>query len=414
VNAEESDPGSMIDRFLIEGDPFKLIEGAAIAAYAIGARKILVHLRANHLLAIQRLEKAIEETKRFGFLGHDIFGSGYSLDISLAKGSGAFACGEETALIKSIEGKRGMPETKPPYPSDNGLFKKPTVVNSAETLYSVPDIMARGAGWFKTIGTEKSRGTKMIGLTGKINHQGILEIPMGTSMLDIIEKAGGGTRDNKPLKAVHVGGPSGGSIPPENLLVTYDYEQLSEAGCLMGSGGILVLDDSVCMVNLSKYFMDFIQKESCGKCIPCREGSRRMYEILDNISKRPRTETNHQTLERFKGVIQLESLSEVMKDTSLCGMGQAAPNAVLTALKWFREEFEDHIFDRNCKAGVCKDLRMYYIDVDKCTGCTACARKCPANAIVGTKHQPFFIVQEKCTACGICYETCKFDAISIV
>lgn len=413
-NADESDPGSFKERFLIEGDPFRLIEGIAIAAYAIGARKAYIYIRNRYSLAIQRLEQAIMQAAEYGLLGHNIMDSGFNLDIMISRGGGAMVCGEETAIIKSIEGKRPMPRPRPPYPSKNGLFGKPTIVNNPETLMNIPDILLHGAGWFHTIGKKNNYGTKIIGLTGRVRYKGVAEIPLGMPLRDVIMKIGQGLVRDDSLKAVHIGGASGGTLPAEEAGLPFTFEAIREKGGLMGSGVITVLSRKNCIVDFVKYMMDIIQRESCGKCIPCREGSKRMYEILSSITKKPLSDSGHQTLERFKGVIQLENLSTVMQDASLCGMGKTAPNIVLSTLNYFKEEYEDHIFDRNCKAGVCKDLKVYYIDVDKCTGCMACAQKCPENAIVGTKKHPFFIVEDKCTGCGICFETCKFNAITAV
>lgn len=409
-NADESDPGAFMDRLLMESDPHLIIEGIAISAYAIGASKAFIYTRNRYKLTVERLEKALDQAYEAGLLGHNILDSGYSLNITIRKGPGAYVCGEETALIQSLEGKRGMPTLKPPYPATSGLFGKPTVVNNIETIANVPYIVNRGIDWFKSIGTDNSKGTKLFSVSGKVNQTCLIELPLGISIAKIVELAGGVPVGRK-LKAVHMGGPSGASITPENLNLPIDFDSMKESGLTMGSGGVSVFDDSVCMIDMVKYFMHFIQKESCGKCIPCREGSRRMLEILDNITKRPVNEEGHNTLERFKGVIQLESLAEVMRDTSLCGLGQTAPNPVLSALKYFREEFEEHIFDRKCEASVCRNLRTFYIDIDRCTGCAACAKKCPTNAIIGTPRSPYFIVEEKCIGCGICQEVCKFSAV---
>jgi NADH:ubiquinone oxidoreductase subunit F (NADH-binding)/Pyruvate/2-oxoacid:ferredoxin oxidoreductase delta subunit/(2Fe-2S) ferredoxin len=411
-NADESDPGAFVDKHLAEGDPHQIIEGIAIAAYAIQATKAIIYIRNQYQLAIVRLKKALKQAYEYNLLGDNIFNSGFNLDISLKIGPGAHVCGEETALIASLEGKRGMPETKPPYPVHKGLFGKPTVVNNLETLANVPHILKNGAEWFRNIGTDNSHGTKLFSISGKIARTGVVEIEMGTKIRDILQTAGG-VPGEPDLKAVHIGGPSGGMIDTKHIDLPIDYEEMETAGLRMGSGSFLVLDEKNCILNLTKYFMRFIQQESCGKCIPCREGSQRMLEILERITQKPYHETGYESLERFKGVIQLESLAKVMQETSLCGLGQYAPNPVLSALKYFRDEFEEHIFDRKCQAGVCKGLKSYIIDVDICTGCTVCAQKCPADAIIGTARNPFFIVQEKCIGCGECYEHCKFNAISI-
>ena len=409
-NADESDPGAFLDRLIIESDPFKVIEGLIIGAYAVGANKAYIYTNSRFDLTVDRLQNAINQTYQVGLLGHNVLDSGYSIDIKIVRGPGAYVCGEETALIRSMEGKRGMPIVKPPYPSDFGMFGKPTVVNNIETLANIPQIVLKGPGWFSSIGTDTSKGTKVFSISGKANRTCLVEIAMGTQLSRLVELAGG-VKAGKKLKAIHIGGPSGGCALPEELNIPIDYEELKEKGLSMGSGGIHVLDDTVCIVDLLKFFMDFIHNESCGKCIPCREGSRRMLEILENISRRPQSGDSHSTLERFKGVINLESIAEVMKDTSLCGLGQTAPNPVIRSVRLFREEFEEHIFDRNCQAGVCRDLRTFYIKVEKCTGCNACAKKCPTNAIFGTPRSPYFIVEEKCIGCGVCLDSCKFGAI---
>lgn len=410
-NADEGDPGAFMDRAVIEGDPHKLIEGMAIGAYAIGASKAYVYIRAEYPLAIERLDKAIKKAKEYGLLGENIFGSGFNLELVIKKGAGAFVCGEETALLHSIEGRRGMPRPRPPYPSDSGLFGKPTIINNVETFSNVAGIINRGADWFSNMGTEKSKGTKVFALSGRIANTGLVEIPMGTTVRDIIYKIAGGLSGEKKFKAVQMGGPSGGCVTEENLDIQIDYDSLLSVGAMMGSGGMVVMDESTCMVDVAMYFMDFIQRESCGKCIPCREGTRRMLEILESITTKP---TNgHDTLHRFKGITQLEKLGDTIKDTSLCGLGNSAPNPVLSTLRWFRDEYETHVFERTCPAGVCQNLRLFSIDVDKCTGCTACVRKCPTNAIIGARKKPHFIVEDKCISCGSCLETCKFDAIVV-
>lgn len=410
-NADEGDPGAFMDRAVIEGDPHRLIEGMAIAAYAIGASKGIVYIRAEYPLAIKRLKIAMEQADEYGFLGENIFDSGFNFSLKIKKGAGAFVCGEETALIASIEGRRGMPRPRPPYPTDSGLFGKPTVINNVETLANVSGIIDKGAEWFNSVGTPTSNGTKVFALSGKCHLTGLIEIPMGTTIRDIIYTIGGGIKDKKKFKAVQMGGPSGGCVTDVNLDIPVDYESLLEVGAMMGSGGMVVMDEETCMVDVAKFFMDFIQRESCGKCIPCREGTRRMLEILESITTRPKN--GRETLERFKGVIRLHELSEVIKDTSLCGLGQSAPNPVLSTLEWFKDEYEEHVFDRKCSAGVCQDLRVFKIDVEKCTGCTVCAKKCPTDAIIGTRKSPHFVVQEKCIACGTCFDVCKFKAVTI-
>jgi len=412
-NADESDPGAFMDRALMENDPHRIIEGLAIAAYAIGAGKAYIYIRNKYRLSVQRLEKAINDAWEYGLLGHNILDSGFNLDIIIRRGAGAYVCGEETALIRSLEGKRGMPQTKPPFPVEKGLFGKPTVVNNVETLANVPVIIKEGPDSLKEFGTEESIGTKIFSVAGHVNHIGIFEVPLGTSLKDVVYKILGGIRDGNKFKALQIGGPSGGIVSEENLDTPMDYKALQEIGTDIGSGGMFVLNNQSCIIDFIKYFIQFIHNESCGKCIPCREGSRRMYDILSNITRKPAKESQHNTLERFKGVIQLEGLAQVMKETSLCGLGQTAAVPVLSTLRWFRDEYEEHIFDRYCRTGVCKELRTFYIDVEKCNGCTLCAKKCPENAIIGTPRNPYFIVENKCIGCGECYNVCKFGAITV-
>ncbi|MBP7496044.1 MAG: NADH-quinone oxidoreductase subunit NuoF [Bacteroidales bacterium] len=412
-NADEGDPGAFMDRAVIEGDPHRLLEGIAIGAYAIGATKAYIYIRAEYPLAIKRLVNAIKQAKEYGLLGKNISGSGVNLDIIIKQGAGAFVCGEETALMHSIEGKRGMPRPRPPFPIEKGLFGKPTVINNVETFANVSDIMLNGAEWYNSVGTATSKGTKVFALSGKINLTGLVEIPMGTTIRDIIFKIGGGIKNKRKFKAVQIGGPSGGCITEQNLNIEIDYESLKKVGAMMGSGGLVVMDEDNCIVDIARFFMDFIQKESCGKCIPCREGTRRMLEILEGLTRKPNSSNPNEALERFKGVTNIENLAKVIKDTSLCGLGQTAPNPILSTLKWFREEFEEHLFERKCRANVCKDLRIFSIDVDKCTGCTVCSKKCPVNAIIGSKQKAHFIVEDKCIGCGNCLEVCKFNAVFI-
>ena len=412
-NAKESDPGAFTDRTMLESDPHRLVEGVAIASYAIGASNAIVFFRRGSEHARQRLQKAIDSARDYGLLGHNIFSSGYKLDITIRKEPGAFVCGEETALISTLEGKRGMPRLKPPYPTSAGLYGKPTVINNVETLMNVPLIMQNGPEWYRTLGTRNSPGTKVFAVAGKGRLSGVIEVEMGTSFRTILEDIADGIREGKKFKAIQVGGASGSFITAENLDIVVDYDVMKENGIGMGAGGFVIIDEDTCMVDLVRYYMEFIRNESCGKCIPCREGTGRMLEIMESVIRKPTDEDAGTTLERFKGVMQLETIASVMKDTSLCGLGQTAPNPFLSALKNFREEFEEHIFDRKCRANICRGLRTFLIDVDKCTGCTACASKCPVNAIYGTRLQPFFIVEEKCIGCGICYDICKFSAITV-
>ena len=412
-NADEGDPGAFMDRAVIEGDPHRLLEGLAIAAYGIGATKAYIYIRAEYPLAISRLEIAIAQAKEAGLLGHNILDTGFSLDIIIKKGAGAFVCGEETALIHSIEGKRGMPRPRPPFPAVNGLFRKPSVINNVETLANVPGIIANGSDYFNSIGTATSKGTKVFALSGKIQNTGLVEVAMGTKLRDIVFDIGAGIPKGKKYKAVQIGGPSGGCIPEQFLDIEIDYESLKTVGAMMGSGGLVVMDEDTCMVDLAKFFMDFIQRESCGKCIPCREGTRHMLAILEDITNSRKNESGTDALLRFKGLMYLDRLANVIRDTSLCGLGQTAPNPVLSTLKWFREEYEEHIFNRKCPAGVCKELISYKIIEKKCIGCTACAKKCPTGAIKGAKRSPHYIVNDNCISCGACIETCKFDAIVV-
>ncbi len=410
-NAEESDPGAFMDRNLMEGNPHQLLEGIAIAAYAIGSNRAYIYIRSEYRAAIRRMDHAIQSLREWGLLGDNILDSGYNLQISLRKGPGAFVCGEETALIASLEGRRGMPSSKPPYPSVSGYLGRPTVVNNVETLSNLPCIVNRGPDWFRSIGVEECSGTKIFSVSGRIRTTGLVEVPMGTTLDTIINEILGGVPRGRELKALHIGGPSGCMMPASRMHLPVTFEGLKKEGLVMGSGGILVLDDKSCVVSTVRYFMEYVDKQSCGKCIPCREGTRRMAEILTSITRKPHDEEGETTLERFKGVMQLENLAEVMKDTSLCGLGQNAPNPVISSLKAFRHEYEEHIFDRRCPSNTCTQLRSWYIDVDLCTGCSICARRCPAEAIIGTPRHPYFIVQNKCTGCGICYEVCKFTAV---
>jgi NADH:ubiquinone oxidoreductase subunit F (NADH-binding)/Fe-S-cluster-containing hydrogenase component 2/(2Fe-2S) ferredoxin len=410
-NADEGDPGAFMDRAVIEGCPHKVLEGLSIAAYAIGASKAYIYIRAEYPLAIKHLKEAIAQAKQYGLLGSNILDSGFSLDIYIKMGAGAFVCGEETALLHSIEGKRGMPRPRPPFPAVRGLFGKPTVINNVETFANVPMIIARGADWYSAVGTATSKGTKVFALSGKVTRTGLVEVAMGTSLRKVIFDIGGGIPNGKAYKAVQIGGPSGGCIPTQHLDIEIDYESLKTVGAMMGSGGLVVMDENTCMVDVAKFFMDFIQRESCGKCIPCREGTLRMLEILQRITQGRQTESGTASLERFMGVMALSRLAEVIKDTSLCGLGQTAPNPVLSTLRWFRNEYEAHIYERRCPAGVCTELRKFTINPEKCIGCTRCAKKCPVEAIVGWPKHAHFIVEPKCIGCGACMDACTYDAV---
>jgi len=410
-NADEGDPGAFMDRAVIEGDPHRLLEGLAIAAYGIGASKAYVYIRAEYPLAIARLHQAIAQARSTGLLGPNILDSGFSLEVMVKQGAGAFVCGEETALIHSIEGRRGMPRPRPPFPAVRGLFGKPTIINNVETLANLPGLARHGAEWFSSLGTATSKGTKVFALSGKVARTGLVEVAMGTTLREIVFDIGGGIPDGKAYKAVQIGGPSGGCIPAQHLDIDIDYESLKTVGAMMGSGGLVVMDEGTCMVDVAKFFMDFIQRESCGKCIPCREGTRRLLEVLESLTRSRRNEKEPEALERFRSVMNMEHLAKVIQDTSLCGLGQTAPNPVLSTLRWFREEYEAHVYDRRCPAKACTDLLVYTIDVEKCTGCAVCARNCPSDAILGTLKSPHHVVVERCIACGTCVELCHFDAV---
>ncbi len=411
-NADEGDPGAFMDRAVLEGDPHRVVEGMAIAAYAIGASKGYIYCRAEYPLAISRLEKTIEDAREYGLLGKNILNSSFNFDLKIKKGAGAFVCGEETALIHSIEGRRGMPRPRPPFPAVSGLFGKPTIINNVETFANVPVIFSKGADWYASIGTDSSKGTKVFALSGKVVNTGLVEVPMGTTIREVIFECGGGIEDGKKFKAVQIGGPSGGALPERFLDTKIDYENLKEIGAMMGSGGLVVMDEATCMVDLAKYFMQFITSESCGKCIPCREGTKRLLEILERITKSYREEeTEIDSLMRFQGMLYLERLADVIKDTSLCGLGQTAANPVISTLRYFRDEYEAHLYDRTCPSKACRQMLTYTVDAQKCIGCTLCAQRCPVNCISGERKEVHFIDQDNCTHCGQCELNCRFDAI---
>jgi NADH-quinone oxidoreductase subunit F len=401
-NADEGDPGAFMDRSLIESDPHSVIEGIVIAAYAIGAGHGYIYVRAEYPLAVGRLEKAIEQATAGGFLGDNILDGGFSCHITIKKGAGAFVCGEETALIASIEGRRGMPRTRPPFPAVSGLHGKPTTINNVETLASVSAIMAMGSDAYAANGTEKSRGTKTFALAGKIARTGLIEVPLGMTLREIVFDIGGGIPGDKQFKAVQTGGPSGGCIPAELLDLPVDYERLAEAGAIMGSGGMVVMDETTCMVDIARYFVSFTENESCGKCTPCRLGTRQMLQILDGIAAGKGEPAD---------VDLLAEIAEAVNLGSLCGLGQTAPNPVLTTIKYYRNEYDEHVLNHRCPAGQCMALLEYVINEEACTGCSACAKKCPVDAISGEVKKTFTIDQDKCIKCGICYDVCKFDAV---
>ncbi|MBR5472076.1 MAG: NADH-quinone oxidoreductase subunit NuoF, partial [Oscillibacter sp.] len=402
-NADEGDPGAFMDRSILEGDPHAVIEAMAIAGYAIGADQGYVYCRAEYPIAVKRLQIAIEQAREYGLLGKDIFGTGFNFDMDVRLGAGAFVCGEETALMTSIEGKRGEPRPRPPFPAVKGLFGQPTILNNVETYANVPQIINNGPEWFASIGTEKSKGTKVFALGGKINNTGLVEVPMGTTLREVIYDIGGGCPNGKKFKAAQTGGPSGGCIPASELDIPIDYDNLLSIGSMMGSGGMIVMDEDNCMVDIARFFLDFTVDESCGKCAPCRIGTKRMLEILERIVEGKGEDGD---------IEKLEELANTIKTTALCGLGQTAPNPVLSTLKYYREEYEAHIYEKRCPAGQCKALLSYKIDPDKCKGCTLCARNCPANCITGKVKEAHVIDTAKCLKCGACMEKCKFGAIT--
>jgi len=401
-NGDEGDPGAFMDRTLLEGVPFQIIEGMLICAYTIGANKGFFYIRAEYPIAVLHMSQAIKECYKYGLLGKNILGTGFDFDVEIKKGAGAFVCGEETALIASIEGKRGMPRSRPPFPAEKGLFGKPTCINNVETFANIPIIINEGGESFSKIGTEKSGGTKIFSLAGKVKNTGLVEIPLGTPLWKIIYEIGGGAINGRKIKGVQTGGPSGGCIPVEYFNTPTDYETLAELGSIMGSGGMIVIDDKVCAVELARYFLDFVQKESCGKCVPCRIGTKRMLEILERITKGKG---------EIEDIEKLEKLGNYIKETSLCGLGQTAPNPVLTTLKYFKEEYILHIKDKKCIAGECKELIRYFIIPEKCVGCGLCKKNCPVFAIEGEIKKTHKINEEKCIKCGLCFTICKFKAI---
>ncbi|MFB5454165.1 NADH-quinone oxidoreductase subunit NuoF [Enterococcus avium] len=404
-NADEGDPGAFMDRSVLEGDPHAIIEAMAIAGYTIGANQGYIYVRAEYPIAVNRLRIAIKQSREKGLLGKNIFGSGFSFDLDLRLGAGAFVCGEETALLESIEGHRGEPRPRPPFPAVKGLFGKPTIVNNVETLANIPQIILKGPEWFASFGTEKSKGTKVFALGGKIQNTGLVEIPMGTTLREIVEDIGGGIPAGKKFKAAQTGGPSGGCIPAEHYDVPIDYENLKKIGSMMGSGGLIVMDEDNCMVDIAKFFLEFTVEESCGKCVPCRVGTKRLLEILEKITLGKAT---------LDDLDRMEELCHHIQENSLCGLGQTAPNPVLSTLRYFREEYEAHVLERRCPSGVCKNLIQYRILPDKCTGCRACAKGCPVSAISGEVKQAHEIDQSICTKCGLCIDTCRYDAITVI
>jgi len=403
-NADEGDPGAFMDRSILEGDPHSVLEAMAINGYCTGASKGLIYIRAEYPLAVERLKIAMKQATQYGLLGDDILGSSFSFDIEIRYGAGAFVCGEETALIHSMEGLRGEPTIKPPFPSESGYQGKPTNVNNVETYANIPVIINKGAEWFAGIGTERSKGTKVFALAGKVKYVGLAEVPMGTTLREVIYEIGGGIVNDKGFKAVQTGGPSGGCLTAKHLDLPIDYDNLIEAGSMMGSGGMIVMDEDDCMVAIAKFYLEFTVEESCGKCSPCRIGNKRLFELLEKVTKGEGT---------IEHIDKLRNLGKVIKDTSLCGLGQSSPNPVLSTIENFYDEYIEHVINKKCSSGVCKSLMQYLIIPDKCIGCTLCARNCPVNAISGDRKQVHLIDQEKCIKCGACLEKCKFSAIYI-
>ena len=403
-NADEGDPGAFMDRSIMEGDPHSIIEAMALCGYSIGASQGLVYIRAEYPLAIHRLKTAIMQAREYGLLGENILGTGFNFDINIRYGAGAFVCGEETALIHSMEGKRGEPTLKPPFPAESGYQGRPTNVNNVETLANIPIILINGAEWFASIGTERSKGTKVFALAGKINNVGLIEVPMGTTLREVIYEIGGGIKGGKQFKAVQTGGPSGGCLTEKHLDTPIDFDNLLAAGSMMGSGGMIVMDEDDCMVSVARFFLDFTVEESCGKCTPCRIGNKRLLELLNKITEGKATEKDLQTL---------QTLGKVIKDTALCGLGQTSPNPVLSTLDNFYDEYVEHVRDKTCRAKQCKSLLTYYINPDTCIGCHLCAKNCPADAITGLPRKPHTVLPEKCIKCGMCMARCKFNAISV-
>ena len=402
-NADEGDPGAFMDRSILEGDPHSVIEGLAIAAYAIGAEQGYVYVRAEYPLAVERLEQAIKDARELNLLGEDIFETGFKFDLEIRVGAGAFVCGEETALMQSVQGERGDPRFKPPYPANKGLWGQPTVINNVETLANIPGIILNGGEWFSHIGTEESTGTKVFALAGDIHNTGLIEVPMGTTLREVVFELGGGIPNKKEFKAAQTGGPSGGCIPKEHLDILMDYDSLIEVGSMMGSGGLIIMDEDTCMVDVARFYLDFTQDEACGKCTPGRVGTKRLLEMLNKIVE---GEAEPNILEK------LEALSNQVKKSSLCGLGQSAPNPILSTLQYFRDEYEAHVFEKRCPAGVCEALLDYVIDEEKCKACGLCAEKCPAATIEGDKEEGYTINSEACKSCGICEEECPFEAIT--